>query len=354
MRAGNCLFMACLLASTFEGFGYGMADGLGAATSRSVRECATCHPAQAKPHPATSMAHAMELPAECDILKSHRVLTFRIEPYSYRIERQGEQSIYSVSDGHQTISVPIGWAFGLGLAGQTYVYEYNGELYQSRVSYYKALDDLDVTLGAQNTKPTNLVQAAGLLMSPDEKVQCFRCHATDAVDHKKLTLNNLIPGVQCERCHGPTANHLRSVKIGDAKGAAMTELRKMTSEQTANFCGQCHRTWDEIAGSGLNGVANVRFQPYRLITSKCYDADDSRIRCTSCHDPHGEVSRSVASYDGKCQACHAGGKVGARACKVGRDNCVTCHMPKTELPGSHFKFTDHDIRIARAHAPYPG
>ena len=114
----------------------------------------------------------------------------------------------------------------------------------------KAIDNLDVTLGAQNTKPTNLVQAAGLLMSPDEKVHCFRCHATDAVDHKKLTLQTLIPGVQCERCHGPAANHLRSVKVGDAKGAAMTDLRKMTSEQTANFCGQCHRTWDEIAGSG--------------------------------------------------------------------------------------------------------
>ncbi len=321
---------------------------------RSIRECATCHPAQAKPHPATSMAHAMELPGECEILKSHPVLTFRSGSYSYRIERQGDASIYSVTDGAQTISAPIGWAFGLGLAGQTYVYEYNGELYQSRVSYYQSLDALDVTMGAQNIKPTNLVQAAGLLMSPDEKVQCFRCHATDAVDRKKLTLASLIPGVQCERCHGTAENHVKSVKIGDAKGAAMNDLRKMTSEQTANFCGQCHRTWDEIAGSGLSGVANIRFQPYRLISSKCYDADDNRIRCTTCHDPHGEVNRSDASYDAKCQACHGGGKVQARACKVAKENCVTCHMPKAELPGSHFKFTDHYIRIARAHAPYPG
>ncbi len=162
MRASRCLIMACLLASTSEGFGYGMADDSSIAQHRAVRECATCHPAQAKPHPTTSMAHAMELPTESEILKSHRVLTLQIEPYSYRIERQGEQSIYSVSDGRQTISAPIGWAFGLGLAGQTYVYEYNGELYQSRVSFYQAIDNLDVTLGAQNTKPTNLVQAAGL------------------------------------------------------------------------------------------------------------------------------------------------------------------------------------------------
>jgi hypothetical protein len=345
--------MALLPLCLLRAFGYGV-DGAGLVSSRAVRACSACHPAQAKPHPASSMAHAMELPAECDILKSHPVLTFQTGPYSYRIERRGEQSIYSVSDGQQTLSFPIGWAFGLGLAGQTYVYENNGALYQSRVSYYKALDGLDVTLGAQNVKPTNLAQAAGLLMSPDERVQCFRCHATDAVDHKKLTLDVLIPGVQCERCHGSTANHLEAMKSGDVKAAAMKDLRQLSSEQTANFCGQCHRTWSEIAGSGITGVDNVRFQPYRLISSKCYDADDNRIRCTSCHDPHSELNRTDASYDIKCQACHAGGKVEARACKVARANCVSCHMPKVEIPGSHFKFTDHDIRIARTHAPYPG
>src|SRR3954469_8829436 len=298
MSASRWLMVACLLVSALGVPRSGMAEHPGG-SDRSIRECATCHPAQAKPHPTTSMAHAMELPAECDILESHPVLTFQAGSYSYRIERRGKQSIYSVTDGHQTISAPIGWAFGLGLAGQTYVYEYNGELYQSRVSYYKSLETLDITLGAQNTKPTNQIQAAGLLMTPDEKVQCFRCHATDAIDRKKLTLNALIPGVQCERCHGPTENHLKSVKVGDAKGAAMNDLRKMTSEQTANFCGQCHRTWDEIAGSGLAGVANVRFQPSRLISSKCYDAEDKRIRCTACHDPHGEVSRNDGSYDAK-------------------------------------------------------
>jgi Cytochrome c554 and c-prime len=353
MKVRLCFLFTCLLGCISQPLAYGMTDSA-VSPARSIRECATCHPAQAKPHPVTSMAHAMELPAECEILKSHPVLMYRVGTYSYRIERQGEASIYSVSDGEQTISVPIGWAFGLGSAGQTYVYQYEGELYQSRVSYYRALAGLDLTLGAQNAKPTNLVQAAGLLMSDEDKVQCFRCHATDAVDHKKLTLSALIPGVQCERCHGSAENHVKSVKVGDAKGARMNDLRTMTSEQTANFCGQCHRTWDEIAGSGLTGVSNVRFQPYRLISSKCYDADDKRIRCTTCHDPHGEVSRVDASYDAKCQACHAGGKVEARACKVANEGCVTCHMPKVELPGSHFKFTDHYIRVARAHARYPG
>jgi hypothetical protein len=28
-------------------------------------------------------------------------------------------------------------------------------------------------------------------------------------------------------------------------------------------------------------------------------------------------------------------------------------MPKVELPGSHARFTDHDIRIVRANESYP-
>jgi hypothetical protein len=32
---------------------------------------------------------------------------------------------------------------------------------------------------------------------------------------------------------------------------------------------------------------------------------------------------------------------------------VSCHMPTVELPGAHFKFTDHRIRIVRPGQPYP-
>ena len=320
---------------------------------RAVRQCATCHPAQSKPHPETSMAHALELVDECAVLKSHPVLTFQSGPYSYRIERQGDKSAYSVSDGQQTVTVPIRWAFGMGLAGQTYVYEKDGELYQSRVSYYGSTAKLDFTLGVQNAKPANLTQAAGQSMDHDEKTLCFGCHATDAVEKRQLTFDKLIPGVQCKRCHGSTDDHLTGLQRGNAKLAHMNSLRTFSTEQTSNFCGGCHRTWEEIAASGRLGIVDVRFQPYRLTNSKCYDTEDKRISCTACHDPHQEINRVDASYDGKCQACHGGGKPSARACKTATSNCVSCHMPKIEIPGSHHAFTDHQIRIVRANAPYP-
>jgi hypothetical protein len=35
-------------------------------------------------------------------------------------------------------------------------------------------------------------------------------------------------------------------------------------------------------------------------------------------------------------------------------DCITCHMPRYELPDGHIKFFDHNIRVVRPGAPYPG
>ena len=133
--------------------------------------------------------------------------------------------------------------------------------------------------------------------------------------------------------------------------APMRNLGALTTEEMSEFCGQCHRTWSQIASNGPRGIQNVRFQPYRLANSKCYDAADRRIRCTACHDPHRAVETAAAAYDAKCGACHC---CAARICRVGNvKECVRCHMPRLELPGAHQKFTDHRIRIVQANEAYP-
>ena len=326
------------------------ADGL-RPFSRGVRSCATCHPAEAKPHPSTPMAHAAETIAECGVLRSHPLLRRTLGQYSYTIERQGDQSIYTVSDAVEKLSVPIQYALGLGAAGQTYIFQKDGRYFESYVSYYKALDGLDITIG-DRPNPSSLIDATGRALGKVEVAQCFACHATDSVRNERLVEDSFVPGVQCEACHGPTANHLAGIGKGDVQLAAMKKLGGMTAEESAQFCGQCHRTWEYVASHGPHNTGNVRFQPYRLTLSKCFDADDRRIACTACHNPHQNVETAAARYDGNCQACHAGGKAGAKMCKVSANGCSSCHMPKIELPGSHHKFTDHDIRIV-AQGAYP-
>ena len=322
----------------------------------SSSACVPCH-WQAKSQPHTSMAHALEAVKDSKVLVDHPMLSTTQGKYSYRIERRGDGSVYTVSDGKGQLALAIRWVMGASSAiGQTYVLEKDGELYESRVSYFSELRGLAPTLGSSGTAPSDLDEAAGRRMGIDDKLRCFGCHATNAVSGRRLTLEKLTPGVQCERCHTSLDTHLAAVMLDrpELGSTRDTKPAALPAEQVSSFCGQCHRTWEEISLQGLVGVANVRFQPYRLAGSRCYDPEDPRISCLACHDPHREVTSRAEEYDAKCQACHDGGKQGAKACPTATKECASCHMPKIELPGAHHKFSDHRIRIVRANEKYPG
>jgi hypothetical protein len=304
------------------------------------------------------MAHALETVEQARVLIDHPLLTASYGRYSYRIERQGDQSLYSVTDGTATITMPIRWAMGASSAlGQTYVLEKDGKFYESRMSWFRALNGLGPTLGGHTNLPADLNEAAGRLMSQDDRLRCFGCHATDAVSGRQLTLDKMTPGVQCRHCHEATDLHVAAMARGSGKPvvpAGLANLRDLSAEQASNFCGRCHRTWAEIVMQEDHSINNIRFQPYRLWGSQCYDPDDARISCLACHDPHTEVGAQRVDYDSKCQACHGGGKAGAKKCTVAKSDCVSCHMPKIELPGAHYKFSDHRIRVVKPNERYPG
>jgi hypothetical protein len=314
--------------------------------------CAQCHAKETSHFRETPMAQALDTVADCAILKAHPDLRFREGRYESRIVRKGESSILTVTQGNDSLSVPILWAFGRGRAGQTYVFQYGGNYYESRVSFYEALGALDLTMGAMNRTPQDITEAAGRRMDALGTRECFACHSNGGVAQGKLHFEGLVAGVGCQSCHGQAEKHVEAMRSGDAAAAMMNHLAGLTADETSELCGKCHRTWSQIAVSGPRGVNNVRFQPYRLANSKCFDPADPRIRCTACHDPHGALETNLASYDVKCGSCHSAAQH-TKVCKVATKNCAGCHMPKVELPGAHAQFTDHQIRIVRAGAPYP-
>lgn len=354
MRTRNS-FGAALLATATLAFS--------AQTSATKIACATCHAAQSHWQPETSMANALHLLAEDPILKAHPKLTFQKGGYSYTIERRGDESSYSVTNGTDTISLPISWTFGAH--SQTYVLEREGRYYESLVSYYSDTDSLDITTGDQALHPQTVLQAMGRELSTGELQSCLGCHSTGAVVEHELHLDSLNPGVRCARCHAGAHDHLQAVSHGKLDSVP-PKLERLSPEDLANFCGQCHRSWETVVTGRLFGVVNVRFQPYRLANSKCFDGSDQRISCIACHDPHREVVREENVYDAKCLACHSAGAklslgmtsahpeaAAMKTCPVSRTGCVGCHMPKVPLPGGHMIFTDHDIRIVRSNDRYP-
>ena len=233
------------------------------------------------------MAHALEPIGTCEILKGNVRLTFHLAPYTYTIARSGARVNYQVSDGKETIEFPLEYAFGQGKAGQTYVFSAGGKYYESRVSYYAATSGLDVTVGATGVRPTSLMDAAGRVMDGSEPRKCFGCHTTGARIGVTLQLANYEAGVQCEACHGPGESHVAAIRQAKPSPGSIRSLGKMTPQQSSEFCGSCHRTWEDVALTILTGSLTARFPAYRITSSPCYSLDDPRISCVACHDPHG-------------------------------------------------------------------
>jgi hypothetical protein len=335
--------------------------GAKAEESKQPVACGTCHQAQSSLQSMTPMGQAMQLPGKNAVLDKHPKLAFRDGDYTYTVETASGKSIYTVGDGKQSISLPILWS--MGAQAQTWVLERDGKMYESTVSYYPSLDGLSITTGHEQLHPNTLEEAIGKPLSEEIARSCFNCHATGAVVDHRLDLASLKPGVRCEHCHVGANEHLAGVLKGDLSSRP-PQLGKLTSEDLSNFCGQCHRTWELVVRSRWSGVANVRFQPYRLANSKCFNGTDPRISCVACHDPHQPLEKSASHYDEKCLACHAPLRTAAtpgaanvpphaKSCPLAKANCVSCHMPKVQVTAGHLEFTDHQIRIVKPGAPYP-
>ena len=298
---------------------------------------------------------------DSDILQQRAPLKFHSGAYDFQIARTGDKINYSMSDGKNSLSQALDWAFGFGDVGQTYVYEKDGTYYESRLSFFPSLQALDLTLGHNPPPPENLAAALGRPMAAPEARQCFGCHTTASNIAGRLEPSHLIPGVSCEACHGPGLRHALAMREGQQEFAGQTIFNpaRLEPQEYLDFCGACHRTAADVAMADLKGRITVRFQPYRLEQSRCWGTDgDARLTCRTCHDPHQPLVKDAASYDGRCLACHPSSAAAVsgsareddhspRACPVEKSNCASCHMPKVDLPGAHAHFTDHRIRIVK-------
>jgi len=325
--------------------------------------CAECHKKESATQSSTPMGRASERASDCEILKSRSPLTFTNGPYTYRITREGNRSLYKVSDGKNELTEPVLFCFGQGAAGQTYVFRHDGALYESRVSYFGALERLDITIEHPRGVPASLEDALGRRMSEEAARGCFACHTTGAAHAPgSFELERLSQGVSCEACHGPGERHVAAARAKNLRDPFIYNPAELDAlDLSQEFCAACHQGFDAVmALEGQGGAANIRFQPYRIFNSRAHLLNDKRMSCTACHDPHGPLERDEAFYDSKCAACHLTTaketktqERNAPACPVATRGCATCHMPKVELTGMHYKFTDHWIRIAKPGAPVP-
>lgn len=251
------------------------------------------------------------------------------------------QSIHAGALKPAPSGIKAGWAFGSGAQAITYVSQVDADTYvEHGRSWYAAIKGEDLTPGHKNGKgvPYRTFDPASRIL------RCFQCHSTGKLSlGENESIKPSEPGVRCESCHGPGANHI--ARKGDR--LEIFNPNRLTAEGINDFCGACHRM-PPAAGEDTDwtNAWNTRHQPLYLSQSECFRQSRGRLSCFTCHDPHG----AAKPVDAACAACHATPK--HRAVVTGK-SCAGCHMPKAR-PHPHLAFANHWIGVyAPANALMP-
>ncbi len=263
------------------------------------------------------------------------------------------QQSFLLKEKKQIASDTLGVVIGSGTKGQTYLKWDGDALYQLQVSYYAPTDEWTNSPGMSqdrfaDARPVNS--------------SCLECHVTFAKSTALYGMGNtfkrdeILYGVDCERCHGPSERHvnLHRENPEERHPFAMKTYDDFTQQQRLDACALCHsgiRTPKKPAFAFLPGdtlshfsivdetvlkeprTLDVHGNQYGLLkASACFEKTETML-CTTCHDPHKPQRGATAMFNEKCMGCHMANKNIAgctekknRETGMGTD-CISCHMP---------------------------
>lgn len=205
---------------------------------------------------------------------------------------------------------------------------------------------------------------------------CFNCHVsqlTKNFDPKSDSYQTKWgePGINCETCHGPSAEHVRlarNLKPGEPmKDPKLIVTGALTPAQRNAMCGACHaklapltsnftpgdRFFDHFA---MTTLEDRDFHPdgrdlgenFTMTTwglSRCAQA--GKLDCVHCHTSSGRYKFRTGDPNAACLPCHAERvKTVAQHSHHAADSkgsqCIACHMPMTEF--ARMRRSDHSMR----------
>jgi hypothetical protein len=267
--------------------------------------------------------------------------------------------LYQVAylDGKQLEARRFDITFG-GVKAETYLYWKGKQLFELPLSYFEALHSW-----------TNSPGYTGDHADFGRTIirRCFECHSSyiqeipqQQVDLQKRIIEydqkSLIYGIDCERCHGPAANHVNfHTAYPEVKQARyIVKFSSLTRSQKLDACAVCHSSNKGAfqvsafvfkMGDTLSKFKEPDFlrqnpnpatldvhgnQNGLLATSKCFLM--SNMDCSTCHNTHVNESSNLLAYSQKCMKCHneTNHNFCTMAPKLGamiKNNCIDCHMP---------------------------
>lgn len=338
-------------------------------------ECAKCHLENHKSYLLTAHSRAL---SDIDPSAEPADATFEhvLSGRTYRVYRKDgklrHEELIRTAEGKEIARVdhPLRYLIGSGNYSRSYLADVDGYLVESPLTWYTAKGQWGMSPGYDRASHLSFQRPTG--------VSCLWCHAgrlepTDGSPHR-VTFHEKAIG--CENCHGPGSKHrefhlARKLEPG-VQDFTIVHPGKLSRELGESICSACHlngpatvdvrgrQITDYRPGRPLSDYRlNYKFDTEQvqmtvvghveqLRQSLCYQRS-ADLTCVTCHDMHAKTKPAdpAAAFRQKCLNCHTtkpcGLPVDLRLKQNPADNCMSCHMPRSDTDIPHFAFTHHRI-----------
>jgi Flp pilus assembly protein TadD len=342
--------------------------------------CAECHVKEASSYSQHPMGRSVS-PARQALPGQDRAKPeFETAGIHYSVRRDAKEVVHRAfvvgNEGQTAIeqAAEIAFAVGSGRQGQSFLFERDGRLFQSPVSWFTQDHSWRISPGFERNNE---------LFNRPAIEACLYCHTNaaptepDTINHFRLARGGL-ESIGCERCHGPGALHVAARMSQEAAAVpdrTIVNPRHLEPYLRDAICEQCHlqgesrivrrgrSPYDYRPGLPLHEFLAVFVLPpertdsrkavsqiEQMHQSRCFQASAGKMGCTSCHDPHELPSarERVAWYRGRCLSCHEENSCSLapdeRRRQEPADSCIVCHMPHGDSSNvAHAAITDHRV-----------
>ena len=294
------------------------------------------------------------------------------------IENKENALFQSYFTGNQeTASERFDIAFGSAEKAQTYGYWKEDKLYQLPLTFFTSLNVWANSPGF----PARHARFERVIGS-----RCFECHASyinkefvrtgSLTVSEKLDRRSIVYGIDCERCHGPAARHVKFQQDNPSVKTAqyIVSIGSLSRQRQLDLCAMCHSGNDQtpqrslfsfVPGDTLShfyfpafeltgGEPDVHGKQLQLLeSSECFRKTE--MTCTSCHNSHGPEQNNMTAFISKCMNCHQHSVHATGMLKeneqIKRDfnlvsrNCIDCHMPLQTSKTIYFNNGDQQKNI---------